>query len=196
MSYPNDQGNPASSIPVQSSEMPASTLVDRSGTVNAGVSAVAVAAGGTGYAVNDTISIGNGVSLLVTTVNAGVITAVSVANIGSVASAATPTNPVAQVATSGAGTGATFNLTWGAGVSTQIMPANAARRRYRIQNLSTTEVLWLNDTGGVAGASTPGSYGLTPSQGNYPGDYYEFYSVFAISVYAATPGHVFSAAEY
>ncbi len=196
MSHPNDQSNPASSIPVQSSEMPATTLVDRSGTVNAGVSAIAVTAGGTGYAVNDTINLGYGVSLTVTTINAGVITAASVSNIGSVASGSMPANPIAQISTSGAGMGATFTLTWGTGVSTQIMPANAKRRRYRIQNLSTTEMLWVNDNGTAASAATPGSYALAPAAANAPGGYYEFFSVFAVSVYGATPGHAFSAAEY
>ena len=74
---------------------------------------VGVAAGGSGYAVSDTISLGNGVILQVTTVSSGAVTGVSISNAGSLSVGSTPANPVAQVSTSGAGTGATFNLTWG-----------------------------------------------------------------------------------
>ncbi|QWA09508.1 SGNH/GDSL hydrolase family protein [Sodalis ligni] len=83
-----------------------------------GVSAAAIAAGGSGYAVNDTISLGNGVVLTVTTVSSGVITAVSVTSAGSVSSSSLPTNPVSQSSTPGAGTGATFTLTWGVHLAT------------------------------------------------------------------------------
>ncbi|WP_218202911.1 hypothetical protein, partial [Salmonella enterica] len=54
-----------------------------------------------------------------------------------------------------------------AGAGKEIMPADAAARLYRIQNLSKTETLWFNDTGSVAAAGAPGSYALAP------GGYYE-----------------------
>lgn len=76
-----------------------------------------------------------------------------------------------------------------AATSKQIMAANDTARMYRIQNLSTTVNLWVNDMGGAAAPYTPGSYMLAP------GAYYEFPSVLAVSVYAdsAIP---FSAARY
>lgn len=96
--------------------------------------------------------------------------------------------PVEQIA-SPASTLTDYSGTATAAASTQIMAANSAARMYRIQNLSTTVNLWVNDTGGTAAAYTPGSYMLAP------GAYYEFPSPFAVSVYAdsAIP---FSAARY
>lgn len=71
----------------------------------------------------------------------------------------------------------------------EIMPADASARLYRIQNLSKTETLWFNDTGAEAAADTPGSYALAT------GEYYEFSSTHAVSVYATT-AIAFSAARY
>lgn len=76
-----------------------------------------------------------------------------------------------------------------AGQSTKIMDAKADARCYRIQNLSATETLWINDNGGDAGKRVPGCYGIQPM------GYYEFYSPFAISVYADT-AIPFSAGRY
>ena len=77
------------------------------------VESATVAAGGTGYAVNDTISLDNGIHLTVATVAVGAVATVTVTGPGSIpANAAPPANPVAQYSTSGAGSGATFNLTW------------------------------------------------------------------------------------
>jgi len=69
-----------------------------------------IAAGGASYAINDTITLANGVILTVTNVAIGAVTAASITNVGSVTTI--PANPNAQVSSSGAGTGATFNLTW------------------------------------------------------------------------------------
>ena len=77
-----------------------------------------VAAGGTGYAINDTITLSNGVVLKVTAVTTGAVTTATVQTAGSLTTGAVPTNPVAQVSSSGAGTGATFNLVWGIGPAT------------------------------------------------------------------------------
>jgi hypothetical protein len=77
--------------------------------------AVAVAAGGTGYAVNDTITLGPlGVqaTVRVTAVSSGVITAAVVQNAPQVLNVFLPANPVPQVLSSGGGTGASFNVTW------------------------------------------------------------------------------------
>lgn len=84
------------------------------------VSAVAsIVSGGTGYSVNDVITLTGGdavtaVQLTVLTVAAGVITSVSITEAGEYH--VIPSDPVAQgsVAPSG-GSGATFNLTWSAG---------------------------------------------------------------------------------
>lgn len=79
---------------------------------------IAITAGGTGYAVNDTITLTGGtftqaIQVRVTTVSSGVVTGVSFVQNGSYS--ALPTNPVAQGSTSGSGTGATFTPTWGVG---------------------------------------------------------------------------------
>lgn len=72
--------------------------------------------GGDGYAVNDSVTLANGVVLVVTSVGAsptGAITGVDISEVGLIASdAADPTNPQEQVSTSGSGTGGTFSLTW------------------------------------------------------------------------------------
>lgn len=73
--------------------------------------------GGTGYAVNDTITIGSGTFstatiIRVSTVSSGVITGVSIMTAGSY-TAIQNTVTVTQSATSGSGTGATFDLDWG-----------------------------------------------------------------------------------
>lgn len=80
------------------------------------VTVTAVAAGGTGYAVNDTVTLAGGTNttpavLTVTAVSGGVITSASITTPGSYS--ALPTNPVAQATTSGGGSGATFTMAWG-----------------------------------------------------------------------------------
>jgi hypothetical protein len=73
---------------------------------------VAAGQGGTGYALNDTITLAAGVVVKATTMTADAVASVTIINPGS--STSPPANPVAQVSTSGAGTGAKFNLTWAA----------------------------------------------------------------------------------
>lgn len=77
--------------------------------------AAAVVSGGTGYAVNDTITLGPmgiNATILVTAVASGVITAATVQVAPQVLTKFIPVNPVPQVLSSGGGTGATFNITW------------------------------------------------------------------------------------
>ena len=73
----------------------------------------AIAGGGTGYTVGDTLTVSGGTGtidteLTVSTVSAGVITGVTISNAGSYDSA--PSNPVSV--TGGSGSSATFNLTF------------------------------------------------------------------------------------
>ncbi|HAE3250713.1 TPA_asm: hypothetical protein GND67_002531 [Salmonella enterica subsp. salamae serovar 48:d:z6] len=75
-----------------------------------------------------------------------------------------------------------------AGTSLEVIPAFIPTRLYRIQNLSSSETIWINDTGDPA-TSGAGSYALPP------GAYYEFTTPFSVNIYAdsAVP---FSAARY
>src|SRR5262245_24205379 len=85
------------------------------------VSVAAVAVGGTGYVVGNTITLSNGVVLTVATATTGAVATVTITNAGSIPVGVTPpTNPVAQVSTNGSGTGATFNLTWVANTATGV----------------------------------------------------------------------------
>jgi hypothetical protein len=113
------------------------------------VTAAAVAAGGTGHAVGDILTlattvqgdppIGAPAQLLVTGVSGGIITGVSVVNsVGGVSDSASGNdtviggsyfarqiNPVAMSATTGVGSGATFNLTFGPAAPQRVILTNA-----------------------------------------------------------------------
>lgn len=67
--------------------------------------------GGSGYAAGDTITLPHGVVISVTQQSGGAISQWQIVNRGSVA--IIPPNPANQVSTTGAGTGASFNLSWG-----------------------------------------------------------------------------------
>lgn len=82
-----------------------------------------ITTGGTGYVVGDKINFGNGVVIQVTTIGAGgSITAWTMIANGQITTGSTPANPVGQVSTSGAGTGATMTATWGVGYVVIINP--------------------------------------------------------------------------
>lgn len=132
-------GNGVASITITAAgtytTVPGISIVGAS-TISASASAVlqvqgtpTVGSGGSGYAVNDTVTFTNGVALIVATVSAGAVatwkavTAIG-ASAGSVTGqgSSTPTNPVAQLTTSGSGTGVTANLTWGVGAAIVTSP--------------------------------------------------------------------------
>lgn len=79
-------------------------------------SAATVAAGGTGNAVGDVLTLNDGCSthatLTVVAVSTGAVTQYNVGNRG-ICSAAPTANPIGVSSTTGTGSGATFNLTWG-----------------------------------------------------------------------------------
>jgi hypothetical protein len=79
------------------------------------VTAAAVQAGGSNYAIGDLITLSNGVVLRVLTLSTTAVATASVVNGGSSQTASPPANPIAQVSTTGTGSGATFNLTWSSG---------------------------------------------------------------------------------
>jgi phage tail sheath gpL-like len=85
------------------------------------VSAAAVAVGGTGYVVNDTINLANGVVLKVATVTSGAVATVTIVSPGGIPTSTPPTGPQPQLSTSGVGTGATFTLTWTAGSTSAVV---------------------------------------------------------------------------
>jgi hypothetical protein len=79
------------------------------------ITSVAIANGGTGYAVNDTVTLGAlglYATLKVTAVSGGAITSAQVISSYPFLNKFRPVNPMAQVLSSGGGTGATFNATW------------------------------------------------------------------------------------
>lgn len=68
-------------------------------------------AGGSGYAVSDIIVLSNSIILQVLTLSGSAVATFATINAGSATTL--PANPVAQTTTSGAGTGANFNVSWG-----------------------------------------------------------------------------------
>lgn len=76
--------------------------------------AVAINNAGANYAVFDTITITSSVVLQVISVNfGGAINAITIVNPGSISVGTVPANPSGIISTSGSGSGATFDITWG-----------------------------------------------------------------------------------
>jgi hypothetical protein len=82
------------------------------GILNLQASGAAPVAGGSGFVVGDTVTLANGIVVTVTGVSSGAITSTSISTPGNVSYPNVQANPSAQTATSGAGTGATFTLSW------------------------------------------------------------------------------------
>jgi hypothetical protein len=80
-------------------------------------SAVAIQAGGTGYSVNNTLTVSGGtnlgqaITLNVDSVNGGAVTGVTIKQCGGY-TGTLPTNPVATTVSPAGGSGCTLNLTW------------------------------------------------------------------------------------
>jgi hypothetical protein len=95
-------------------------------TKASGVSAISIVNGGTGYAQFDKVTLTGGTFAsaavgIVTAVSGGVITNIGVDKPG--VYSVQPSNPVSQASSTGAGTGATFNLTFNGGVASSISSA-------------------------------------------------------------------------
>ena len=101
---------------IQGTSVASNTVVTALGSGT--VLSQSIATGGTGYAVNDTITVLGGVygsspaTYTVSTISAGVVTGLTQTFAGQYTS--TPTNP-ASTSTNGSGTGLTLNLTFGTG---------------------------------------------------------------------------------
>jgi hypothetical protein len=72
-----------------------------------------ITAAGTGYAVGDLVSFGNGLTMVVLTLSGSTIASWAILSPGQILSGSTPTNPISQTSTTGGGTGATATVTWG-----------------------------------------------------------------------------------
>lgn len=108
-----------------------------------------VGSGGTNYAANDYITLADGVIVQVNTISGSAVAtlkAISASGCspGSITIGATPSNPVAQVGTTGSGTGATINLVWGV-ISTTLVSSGAGYQ--------STPTISYNPTGATATAA-------------------------------------------
>jgi hypothetical protein len=93
-----------------------SCIVPASATASLELASATFVATGSGYAVNNLITYPNGVVIQVTSIGGGgSVTSANYYNRGSITSGSTPSNPVSQISTSGAGTGCTLNITWRVG---------------------------------------------------------------------------------
>jgi hypothetical protein len=99
--------------------------IDTSLVTTYAIQSLAVLAGGTGYAVNDTITLQSGVVVKVGTVQAGVVTSVTMQTAG--AQSGTLLYSFSQLTTSGAGVGATFNSPVYTIAGTTASPVNSVR---------------------------------------------------------------------
>lgn len=130
----------------------ASVTAAPAGGVNAAINATLVTygvgtlgAGGSGYAVNDLIYLANGIVLKVLTLSTTAVATFSVQTQGTLLAGAIPTQPMAQVSTSGAGTGATFTLTWCLGAPQIVNPG---------AGYAATPTITLTGGGGTGGSYT------------------------------------------
>jgi len=124
------------SVPGTYTTVPTVSLSGGSPVISGSVAAVlqvqgtpTIGAGGSGYAINDRVTFTNGVVLVVATLAGSAVATwksitTSGSNPGTVTVGSTPTNPVTQLTTTGAGTGATANLVWGVGLLSILAPGS------------------------------------------------------------------------
>ncbi len=86
------------------------------------------------------------------------------------------------------------------GVSQPLFAANNSRQGFLIQNIdytNTGDAVWVNLTGGAAGSMLPGSFSLAAGASvAYPGGAIQGVVSNAVTIFAATTGHVFSAIQW
>ncbi len=178
--------------------------IDRSGSINGTVLSAAVLAGNAGTGgTNGTATVagttGTGTKFQASvTIASGAISAINSITVPGLYTVS-PTNPYSEPVTGGGLTGAILNLTMG-GVATQVMAANASRRKLEFQPTSATSTDWaLNKSGnGVTAAiGAAGSLQIAGMTGNPGrGDIYTDESTAAVFAYNATPFSTFTASEY
>jgi hypothetical protein len=81
------------------------------------------------------------------------------------------------------------NVTTVANTAVQLMPANANRKYFELQNLSTTAPLYFRKDGNVAAVNGAGTFMLAP------GGFYSGQSTGAVSIISTIANHSFSAVE-
>lgn len=134
------QGEGIASVTVTASgtytSVPTVAFTGAASTIAASASAVlgvqgtpTIGAGGSGYAVNDLVTFTNNVVLAVATLSGSAVATwapigTNGSSGGQTTSGTTPSNPVTQLTTSGAGTGATANLVWGVSAVNVLNPGS------------------------------------------------------------------------
>ena len=107
--------NPGSytATPLVIFDPPGGSGTTATGVAIMGAATATVSAGGTTYVVGDQITLTNGVILTVLTLSGSAVATALVTFPANTTATPLATNPVAQASSSGSGTGATFNLTYG-----------------------------------------------------------------------------------
>lgn len=124
-----------------------STVTVDEGLTTGAAAGATVATGGTGYAVGNTITLADGTILTVATIAGSAVATVTVTTAPSVT--AVPANPVAQTATNGSGTGATFTMVYAPNVKA-LFGAAAPNNGWKVTNSDSTYGLWANDNANPA----------------------------------------------
>jgi phage tail sheath gpL-like len=139
-------------------EDPSLPVVATQGDLSNHVTTAVVASGGTGYLVNETVTLADDVLLNITSIDTGgIITGVKILKPGRIEPpGTTPINPVSQVSTSGSGTGATFTLTWA------VATADTVRITCKTPGVNGNDItLQLNYYGKIGGQELPPGLTLT-----------------------------------
>jgi hypothetical protein len=123
---------------------------------------------GTGYAVNDLIYLANGVVIKVLTLATTAVATFSIQTQGTLLAGSIPTQPMAQVSTSGAGTGATFTLTWCLGAPQILNPGTGYVSAPTVTltgggGTGGSYTAVVSDWGGIAWAINNGSSSIRPA---------------------------------